>query len=184
VNPQPPDNPVTPAAPIQAAAPGPNEPLATLTVSYAPAPLNAALLKLAKRGKLAGYQRIGDELGQPIFATDAFGSPFDGLLTATATSAGAGATKLTFAVRLKPTLPWTFFAILVLSAWPGVLLAESMLAALLPSWRWLWTTVWYWYFPLAVISIPLGLIPAIRRSRATAKAHAHEVIASLNKALG
>ena len=175
---QPTDNPTASEAALAA-----TEALPTLTVAHSPAAINAALLKLAKKGKLAGYQRISDTPGNPIFSTDAFGSPFDGQLTATASAAIAGHSTLSFAVQLQPTMPWVFFITLVLSAWPGVLLAESMLAALLPSWRWLWTTVWYWYFPLSVISIPLGLIPAIKRSRTATKAHAHEVVATIRQAL-
>lgn len=130
-----------------------------------PALVLERLEREARRGKLPGYVRAGAS----GFVIDADAIPFEGRVCGTIAGTASG-TAVSMAISLKPAMPWGFFVVLVLAAWPGVLLTESFLRAVLPGWGWLHTTTWYWYFPLAVVSIPLVMIPAVRRSRTGAAA--------------
>jgi len=143
------------------------------------------LEKAARRGDLPGFERGGPAIsGTPAaFFVDADAVPFEGMLVATAAKAEGeqAGTTLRLHTRLKQRMPWVFFVVLVLTAYPGVLLTESMIRTMVPGWAWLWSTVWWWYFPLSVISIPLVLIPAIKKSRKIAAQSAAAASASISK---
>jgi len=158
-----------------------------LTVPYATPEIVNALDAAARRGKLAGF-----EPGAPgtayLFRAEAFGTPFEGWLlahaTLTPTTAGGGpSTTLTYSRRLKPLWPWTFALVLLLSVWPGVLLTESLLAAMLPNWSWLWKTTWYWYLPLSTLGGIAAMHQALKRSRLTIAASAHEAAETIKSLL-
>lgn len=161
-----------------------------LTVPYAIPEIVSALDAAARRGKLAGF-----EPGAPgtayLFRAEAFGTPFEGWLLAhatptpptTTTPGGGPSTTLTYSRRLKPLWPWTFALVLLLSVWPGVLLTESLLAAMLPTWTWLWKTTWYWYLPLSTLGGIAGMHQALKRSRLTIAASAHEAAETIKSLL-
>jgi hypothetical protein len=136
----------------------------------------------ARRGKLAGFAVCKPGSGE-LFIADAFGTPFEGVLVAAAHPAGTG-TRLVFRRRLKPVWPWGFAIVLVLSVWPGVVLTESVLAAMFPSATWLWQTTYYWYLPLAIIGGIFGWIGAMKKSRLTVAASSHETADKIKTLLG
>lgn len=158
-----------------------------LTVPYATAEIVSTLDAAARRGKLAGFEPGAPGTGY-IFRAEAFGTPFEGWLlahaTLTPTTPGGGPnTTLTYSRRLKPLWPWTFALVLLLSVWPGVLLTESLLAAMLPNWTWLWKTTWYWYLPLSTLGGIAGMHQALKRSRLTIAASTHEAAETIKSLL-
>lgn len=144
------------------------------------------LEKAARRGELPGFERGGPAINgaAAAFHAEADAVPFEGMVVAVASPAtDGGGTMLTLSVRLKPRMPWIFMISLVLAAYPGVVLTGSMLRTLAPGATWLWDTVWWWYFPLAVVSIPLAFMPALKKSRRLAAESAAEVVTKLRKLL-
>lgn len=137
---------------------------------------------MARRGKLAGFEPVPGSpgaVGTDLFAADAFGGPYDGIVIASVDAIGQGGTTLSFRARMKPVLPWVWGVVLVLTAWPGVVVTESMLATMFPTWKWLWGTTWWWYLPLTVPFIPWVLWTTVRKSRAAIHDSAHRVIAGV-----
>jgi hypothetical protein len=137
----------------------------------------------ARRGKLAGYKPLPSP---GLFEVEAWGTPFEGALQAVEGAPGAGAsatTTWTYRTRLRPAWPWGFGVALVLSVWPGVVLTESMLGAMLPGWTWLWGTTYWWYLPLSIIGGAWAMWVALKRSRATVHASAHEMAAKIEQLL-
>ena len=166
----------------------PDQPAAHPAVINTPLAMPEILMRLekaARRGELPGFERGGPAISgtTAAFYVDADAVPFEGVLIAIAsTSAGESpGTMLHLHTRLKRRMPWVFFVVLALTAYPGVLLTESMIRTIVPGWAWLWSTVWWWYFPLSVISIPLALIPAIRKSRTMAALSAAAAAARVGK---
>ncbi|MGQ0627391.1 MAG: hypothetical protein ACT4PL_04730 [Phycisphaerales bacterium] len=127
----------------------------------------------SRRGRLAGFERSAPG---GVFRFAAFGSYFDGLATARASSDGAG-TRLVFDVALKPLLPWIKAVVMVLTVWPGVVLVDSFLANFHFARGW-WPT-WWWYIPLSAPFVPWTIWVSIRRSQAAVDASARETIAKL-----
>ena len=163
-----------PAAPVLTKAEAMVQVLALpepLTVALTPEQIVAKLDAAARRGKLAAFERRAAPL---LFRVEAFGTPFEGTLNATASTSAEG-TTLTYSRAFRPAWPWGFAMVLILSVWPGVVLTESLLAATFPSWTWLWKTTYYWYLPLAIVGGIWGWIGAIKKSRLTVAASAHEM---------
>jgi hypothetical protein len=152
-------------------------------VPLTPEAIVAKLDTAARRGKLAGFTAGKPGSGE-LFVADAFGTPFEGALVATAQASGHGGTRLTFARRLKPAWPWGFAIVLVASVWPGVVLTESVLAAMFPSATWLWQTTYYWYLPLSIIGGIFGWIGAMKKSRLTVAVSSHETADKVKALLG
>lgn len=172
---------VTPS--IAVAPPSPKAaPLPVLRVQASGDAIVQTLAEAARRGRMAGF-----EPGQPgsgvLFTTCAFSAPFDGLLDARATEVD-GQTELRFSPRLKKKVLWIFVAVMVLSIWPGVVLTESLLASLLPSWDWLWGTTYWWYLPLSIIGAPWAIWSAVKKSRAEMAVSAVEMVGKVQKELG
>ena len=135
----------------------------------------------ARRGKLPGFHKGQND---SLFHLADFGSPFESALDATAVPTGAG-TSLSFELRLKPLMPWVFVACLVLSVWPGVWLTDSMLKTYFISWYTMsfwWTCAWY--MPLTVPFVPIAILQSLRRSRASAKHAAMELITKVRALVG
>jgi hypothetical protein len=127
---------------------------------------------LAKRGKLAGFQR-----GTPptLFEAAAFGTPFDYRLIARGTSVGGG-TLLSFVLKLPPKVPIVYAVIVVLSIWPGVWLTDSMLRT---YFSWYTLSMWgtcAWYVPLTILPLPWMYKKHFVGSRVAATADAAELI--------
>lgn len=152
-----------------------------------PAEVSARLQTASKRGRMPGFaaargraaeglsggQGPADPHGRLLCTLDAFGTPFDGVLELRAERAVvAGGSVLRGEAKLKPTMPWVFAVMLLLSIWPGVVLTESLVATFIPGDFWKWT--WWWYMPLTVPTSPWAMWVAIKRSRACMAASAVE----------
>lgn len=137
---------------------------------------------------MAGFNRVGTTTPAQglIFTVSDFGTPFESVLEGqarpmsgegdAAASGGAvagGGCELSFAIRMKPKLAWVFGVVLVASVWPGVWLTDSMIRTYFPSYDY---KTWMWYIPLTAPFVPLGLMQAIKKSRASAQIEAAEII--------
>lgn len=166
--------------------------LPTLTVPMDPEAVVAKLDVASRRGRMAGFE-AGPEDG--LFLVDAWGTPFDHDLVATAEHGSPSGTILRFALRLRQKLPIIHAIILILTVWPGVWLTDSMLK--------LWFTWYYtltqkpmfvwggfevltylWYIPLCVLPLPWFWKSIMRRSRRTSRQSALEMIGKIAKELG
>ncbi|MDX9910267.1 MAG: hypothetical protein RBS39_00400 [Phycisphaerales bacterium] len=161
----------------------PTPPLPAIESPLAPDAVMGALQALSERGKLAGFERLGDR----AFSCDAFGSPFDRSLVGTlepAASGGGGdsggGTRITLVSRLKPKLPAVFAAVLASTVWPGVWLTDRMLNL---YFSWYDFATWMWYLPLTILPLPWAWVKMMRRSNGAAHASALETIEKLSKAV-
>jgi hypothetical protein len=149
--------------------------------SRPPAEAVAALSTAARRGRLAGFEQTGS---QTAFRAAAFGSPFDGVLEGRAEPLGGdGQTVLRFSARLKPLMPIIAAAIFLATIWPGVMLTESLIASFFPTSS-AWQYTWWWYMPLSVPFVPWAYWVALKRSRASVRESALEVIGKIAKEVG
>ncbi|GJM18406.1 MAG: hypothetical protein DHS20C14_06190 [Phycisphaeraceae bacterium] len=158
--------------------PGVGDPLPEVAAPLAPPAVLDTLERLSKRGKLAGFRRIDAR----TFGATAYGNPFDRELVGTADAAGEGS-RVGFALAWKRKLPGVFLATLVLSAWPGVHLMDS----LMNTWfGWYPNAFWVtcaWYLPLTVLPAPWAWSVAMKRSRRSSDEHAREQIEKIRAAL-
>lgn len=152
------------------------EPLPAVRTALSGPELLRKLDALARRGKLAGYEP-GKGAGETRFSAAAFGAPFDGRLEGRL----AGG-RVVFAARIKPLWPWVFAVVMVLSVWPGVLLAESLVASYFGATAASWT--WWWYMPLTAPTTPWAIWWSVKRSRALIHDDAHRVVRKLAGELG
>lgn len=121
----------------------------------------------ARRGNLPGFQR---EQGPYLFSVEAFASPFEHRLFASASGENPG-TRLTLTTRVLPKMPAIWAVIVAFCVWPGVWLTHSMLLTWFSSWypKAQWIT-WAWYIPLTVLPL-LWTLPRMWR-KCKAEAHA------------
>lgn len=154
-------------------------PLPTLTVPLAPDEIVERLRTASKRGRLAGF--AAPHPGG-LFKAEAFASPFESELIATAQDAPGGR-ALAFRVRMLPRLPVIFAAVCIFTVWPGVWFTESLLQT---YWPWLpqqVPTAW-WYLPLSILPLPFAWRSWMRKSRRESDASAREQIAKIAAELG
>jgi len=144
-----------------------------LTTPLTPADMIAALDRLARRGKLPGFDPRPDH----GFTVSLFGEPFDMDLIAEAAPAGPGA-RLTFRTRVRGKAPAVLAGAIAVSIWPGLPLMDAVIPA---AWGW-WPT-WWWYLPLVVGPLPFVLPGMFRKSRAAATDHLHEQLARIASAI-
>jgi hypothetical protein len=128
----------------------------------------------ARRGKLPGF-RPTDSTSR--FVLTDFGHPFAGILEAQHDGNGT----IRFESRLRPGLPLLFAAILVATVWPGIWLTDSMLRM---YFSWYDIPTWWWYLPLTVPFVPLGMLAALRRSRASIAREAEGLIRKVAAEVG
>lgn len=160
-----------------------SETLSPITCAMAPSEAINALERLSKRGKLAGFRRIGER----AFAAAAHGTPFDRELVGTVEATGEGS-RVAWSMRWKRTIPAIFAATLIVSVWPGLPLTDSILST---YWGWYsgvtgsggWLRTWMWYLPLTVPFAPLAWRSAIKKSRRSSIEHARETIEKIAGAL-
>ena len=154
--------------------------LPTIESPLSGAEILAKLDAVARRGKLPGFARTS---GDTLFQLADFGTPFESVLDARATPTGSG-TTLTFSLRMKPLMPRVFLASLVLSVWPGVWLTDSMVRTYFTGYtiNFWWTCVWY--LPLTAPFVPVAMMQANKRSRASAHAEALALIAKVQEVVG
>lgn len=146
-------------------------PLPGVGTALPPGEIVARLERLARRGKLAGFER-GRE-GE-LFRAEAHGHTFDFSLVAHGTDANS--TALRFALKIVPLAPTIAIASLVLAAGPGLWLTQSMLETYFSRYTLSlgWTAAWY--IPLTVLPAPVLLLRSLRHSRQEAHMHALETI--------
>ncbi len=146
-------------------------PLRGVSTALPPGEIVSRLERLAKRGKLAGFERGRD--GE-LFRAEAHGHTFDFALVALEAETNAAA--LHFALRLAPLAPLIALVSIVLAAGPGLWLTQSMLETYFSGYKLslAWTAAWY--IPLTVLPAPLLLLRSFRHSREAAHKHAVETI--------
>lgn len=166
--------------PVQVMPP-PTPELPALVVESSPQQIVERLETAARRGRMAGFERGVDN--GVLFKTAAFGGPFDGELAARAEALPSGGTRLYFSTRMKQKTLWIFIIILVVSIWPGAPITKSLLASMVPSWRWLWETTYWWYLPLSIIGSPWSVWSAVKKSRQGIAESAVEMLGKVEKEL-
>ncbi len=165
------------------AAPAPlNGDLPAVLTHLSPIEAVTALDSASRRGKLAGFHKGSPRDPSALFHITDFGAPFESVLEARSTPGhDAGGCELRFSLRIKPFMPTVMVVILILTVWPGVWLADSMLRAYFTSYAY---STWIWYVPLTVLSIPFIVLPTFRRSHASARAAALEHIVAIREIVG
>ena len=134
----------------------------------------------ARKGKLAGLERRDPP---EVFEVEAYSTPFDHVLVASATPDGSG-TKLTFRPRLLTKVPLIYAVVIIVSVWPGLPLTHSMLVTYFSRYSHVatWVTA-AWYLPLTVLPF-LWLIPKwLKRSAKEAHEASREQILKLRDLL-
>ncbi len=155
--------------------------LPTIRTALSATEIVVRLDQAARRGKLPGFHK-SSEAG--LFVISDFGTPFESIMAARAQSQVNG-TELAFELRIKPTMPWLFAAMLVITVWPGVWLTHSMLQTYFPSWYTIsFLLTCAWYLPLTVPFVPLGLLQAMRKSRTSARTEALDLIEKIRGLVG
>jgi len=156
-----------------------DNPLPAIATELSTEEIKARLLKLSKRGKLAGYE--GEDC-EGIAQVAAHGTPFDSKLIINHNDG-----QLEFELRLISLMPRIFALLLVITVWPGLPLTDDFLS----SFQWYEKLVastgvktWYWYLPMTILPAPFALRSAIKKSKSSAFESAIETIEKLGKVLG
>jgi len=138
----------------------------------------AALLKMSKSGKLAGYQHA---VGESSAVVDAHGTPFDSDLVIVHSVEG-----VRFSLRMRRKFPAIFMALLLVTVWPGLPLTDSFMFSLGWYERLMGDSIetWMWYLPMTVFPIPFVWRTAMNKSRMSAHEHAVETIEKIQGVLG
>lgn len=165
-----------------------NESLPAVETALDAAGVLAALERLAKRGKLAGFRRIDGR----SFGATAFGTPFDRELVGDVEERQVGDLSHRSVIRWrlawKRKMPAVFAVALVVSVWPGLPLTDSLLST---YWGWYEGVTgpdrafrtWMWYLPLTVPFVPLAWLGALKKSRAGSVEHAGETVEKVREAV-
>ncbi len=151
------------------------DPLPDLLTPHAPDEVVRRLDLAARRGRVAGFRR---EPGPALFSVEAFATPFEHKLLATARAEGQQ-TRLSFRPVMLPRIPWIYGIVIAFCIWPGVWLTHSMLVTWFGDWYFAeeWKT-WAWYIPLTVIPLPW----AVRRLWVKSRGEAHaDALAQIDK---
>jgi hypothetical protein len=134
----------------------------------------------ARRGKLPGYRKGLGGAANALFEISDFGTPFESVLSAAGQAEGER-TTLRWSLRMKPKLPLVFLVVLILTVWPGWWVTDSMIRTYFPSYDF---ATWKWYVPLTLPFVPWAMWTAIKRSRASARLEAAELIGKVKEHLG
>lgn len=156
-----------------------DNPLPTLAIDLSADEIKNRLLKLSKRGKLAGFDA---QCPDGLLSIAAHGTPFDSKLILNHHDG-----EVSFELKLLAMMPRIFALILIVTIWPGLPLTDDFLA----SFTWyesfmanIGFKTWYWYLPMTVLPAPFALKGAIKKSKSSAKQSAIEAIEKISKALG
>lgn len=133
------------------------------------------LRTLSKRGKFPGFI----EAAEGRFTALLFGSPLDHDLLGHIEETEGGS-RITFATRIQRRFPIIFWTVMILTVWPGVWMTDSMIRTYIPSYKF---QTWMWYIPLTVIPLPWYWLKMLRDSKASAMAHAQELIERMQQEL-
>ncbi len=137
------------------------------------------LVKLSKRGKLAGYDGA---CADGLASVAAHGTPFDSQLILHHHDG-----EVSFELKLIALMPRVFAALLIVTIWPGLPLTEGFLDSFVWYSDFVANTgikTWYWYLPLTILPAPFAFRGAIKKSKQTAYESAIETIEKLDKVLG
>lgn len=147
-----------------------NTPLPSIATGMNASAVFAALSKMSKRGKLAGFEYNG---GPGAAIADAHGTPFDSDLVIEYTKG-----EVQFSLQLRKKMPGIFMALLLVSVWPGLPLTDSFMFNFEWYERLMGESIqtWMWYLPLTVLPIPFVWKSALKKSKASAHTHAVETI--------
>lgn len=148
----------------------------TLRTPLAPGEAVARLLKLSRKGKLAGFEKRTDT----EFRVSVFGTLYDCQMIGRAQPADDGSTIILTTSLLKK-LPVTIIVVFALATWPGVILTESLLESYFPG-SLVARYTWWWYIPLMLVTVP-ALIKQYKGSMRAAYEHEQEVIEKIRAAL-
>jgi hypothetical protein len=133
----------------------------------------------ARRGKLAGFEKVS---GAALFEVEAYSTPFDHVLRATAGADGGG-TRLRFRTQMLRKVPVIFGIGTLVTIWPGLPLTHSMLITYFSGYRLSELMTAAWYLPLTVLPLLWWIPRAIRKSRAGAAEASREQIMKLRDLL-
>ena len=136
------------------------------------------LVKLSKRGKLAGYDGA---CAGGLASVAAHGTPFDSQLILHHHDG-----EVSFELKLIALMPRVFAALLIVTIWPGLPLTEGFLDSFVWYSDFVANTgikTWYWYLPLTILPAPFAFRGAIKKSKQTAYESAIETIEKLDKVL-
>ncbi|MGH7243505.1 MAG: hypothetical protein ACREJD_08830 [Phycisphaerales bacterium] len=140
--------------------------------------ISEKLLQMSQRGKLPGFAATPGGFGAL-----AYGWVYDFDLTGTFGGTD-GATRIGFALKVKPKMPWIIAVTLALSVFPGVWITDSMLSIYFDWYpKEFWKTC-VWYLPMSIIPIPWVWKSAMNRSRAAAEESGRELIGRIAAELG
>lgn len=157
----------------------PDGPVA-LRASLAPRAAIDACERLARAGKLPGFERDGELACR----SRVFGQPFDRNLFITAAEAANGGSVVRLRTELRRRVPVIFAIIGVATVWPGVWLTDSLIQTYFSAAQtWLIKT-WMWYLPLAIIPLPFAARSMWRKSQAQAAEHFAELQERIAQAVG
>jgi len=152
--------------------------LTAISTALASEEVNARLLKMSKRGKLAGYDA---QCPDGLASVAAHGTPFDSKLVITHQGEELG-----FELKLIPLMPNLFIVLLVVSIWPGLPLTDVFLSSFQWYERFVANTgvkTWYWYLPMTVLPAPFMWKSAIAKSKTSSHQSAVETIEKISKVL-
>lgn len=153
----------------------PLEHLPRIRCSLSLAEVSARAADLARKGKLPSHT-VGPE--PYLFSATLFGQPLDFHLRARALEE-QGRTIIEFSSSIQRKIPVAYWAVTLLSIWPGVTLTDSMLKTYFTSYTF---STWMWYLPLTIIPAPWIWNRMLKTSRHAAAEHALELIQRLNVA--
>ncbi len=167
----------------------PLAPMPRLRTSLSTEDVRRRLDAAARKGRLPGLHLEGTS-DTELFEVREFGRPFESSLIAVrASRAGGGADggadapgDIEFRVKLRPTIPWIFAIVLIVSIWPGIYLVDSMLRHYFSWYSSIQT--WWWYLPLTVPTSPWAIWSAVKKSRASAAAEAGAIIQKIGAEIG
>jgi len=131
--------------------------------------IRARMTGLAKRGKLPGH---ADSAAGATFTADLFGEPLDYTLTARTSREGDSST-IRFTATMKPRTPAIFWALTLLTIWPGQWMTDSMIRTYFTSYDF---NTWLWYAPLFILPMPFLWLRMLKKSKLAAADHAAELL--------
>ncbi len=156
--------------PLPASTPDRAEELPALSTPLSPEAALAALLDMAKRGELGGFERTNNG-----FIADVHSEPFDhrllGVVRASAHERSPHGSTVEFSLSMLKRGPLISLTILVLSLWPGMWLTDTMLSTYFSGYRLTPTQTAMWYVPLTLLPVP-WMIRGFLRSRESARREA------------
>ncbi len=155
-----------------------NQVLDTIATNQSADEVLRILQNMSKKGKLAGFAAQGPH---GYIAVAAHGTPFDSKLLI-----HHEGDELRFDLQLIKMFPSIFFALLIITIWPGLPLTDGFMS----SFQWYEKLVastgiktWYWYLPLTILPAPFAWKSSIKKSKASAIMSAQETIENIKPKL-